>query len=213
MIASGKRSNVISFLEKAKPSNSFIVLEQPPDFVQMYVDFSSDAHKAAAMAVAVTSGVRLDEESNPWSKYAIAGAAAVFALLFALNCHTPPTITTTDTKGQQTEAKLAAELLAVRPVPPGALDRAERVLNSCADTLARKDAEVQACAVALADVGQRYNKLESDFREYRSENGFFSRLGLRATWFGIGAASAIALAVLLYFSGSLAQIVARSAHD
>lgn len=134
---------------------------------------------------------------------------SAFALVALLACYTPPTVTTTDTKGQQTEAKLAAELLSVRPVPPGALDRAERVLNSCADTLARKDAEVQACAVALADLGQRYNKLESDFREYRSENGFFSRLGLRGTWFGIGFLSALVAGVVLYFSGSLAQIVAR----
>jgi len=208
MIASGKRSNVISWLEKAKPSRSDIMLEEP-DFLQLSVDFGSDAHRAAAMAVAVTSGVRLDDESNPLPKWAIAGAAAAALVLFALNCYTPPTVTTTDTKGQQTEAKLAAELLAVRPVPPGALDRAERVLNSCADTLARKDAEVQACAVALADVGQRYNKLEADFREYRSENGFFSRLGLRGTWFGIGFLSALVAGVLLYCSGSIAQIVAR----
>lgn len=130
-------------------------------------------------------------------------------LLLVSSCYSVPTVTTTSTAGQQDEARAAAKLLSVNPTPPGAIERAQSALDRCADALRVKDLETVACSRHLSECGKAFEEKDAALRELKSENGFFSKMGLRFQWFAIGFGSCILAGILLYFTGSLAQIAAR----
>lgn len=134
----------------------------------------------------------------------------VLAVLFLLSaCYSVPTVTTTDTTGQQSEARQAADMLSRSPLPAGAIERAQDALNQCSVTLAVKDRETRTCAAHLSECGQQFETQAEKLRACQVETGFLSVMSLRLRWFAIGFGAAVVAGIALYFSGALVQIAAK----
>lgn len=146
----------------------------------------------------------------------IAAAVIAAALLFLPACYSVPVVNHSDTSAQQAQlTETAKQLVAVpgrhnklAPTDRRTIYRAGDQLESCAQTLAQKDREINSCSGAVADCKTHFESEKAARKQCESENGFFGKWGLRLTWFGIGILFAIGMAAVLYFSGAALKILA-----
>lgn len=148
----------------------------------------------------------------------IAAAAIAAALFFLPSCYSVPVVNHSDTSAQQAQLTETAKQLAavpdrpenkLAPVDRKTIYRAGDQLESCAQTLAQKDKEINSCSGAVADCKTHFESEKAARKQCESENGFFGKWGLRLTWFGIGILFAIGAAAALYFSGAALKILAQ----
>ncbi|KAB2929251.1 MAG: hypothetical protein F9K24_20320 [Leptonema illini] len=145
-------------------------------------------------------------------------------LMGVWGCYTPPIVQMSDTSVEQKRVSEVEKSLRqfpkdtivsnLGPQDLAAIQEARRALTACAETLKKKDEQINACATQLNDLGQNYTAQSQKLSALQKEvNGsWFEKIGIRFVW-GIGGLiagfiGAILLGVALYFTGSITKIAA-----